>query len=237
MKRALTAAVLIAATLPLCAATVQGKVVKVFDGDSLLFQPAGGGKPLEVRLKDIDAPEICQPGGPEARSYLQEVVADKAARLETGPADTYGRVLAVLTVDEMNINQRLVAEGHAWSIRTKWNQGPFVAQEKMATALKRGLHGNPGAIQPAEWRRSRGPCAGEAASSPAPSSTAPAARPVRSPAAPIAAPAATNYRCDGRLYCSQMTSCTEARWFLANCPGVKMDGNRDGEPCEQQWCN
>ncbi|MEO7938037.1 MAG: excalibur calcium-binding domain-containing protein [Burkholderiaceae bacterium] len=42
--------------------------------------------------------------------------------------------------------------------------------------------------------------------------------------------------CDGRRYCSQMTSCTEAKFFLAHCPGVKMDGDRDGVPCEQQWC-
>ena len=43
-------------------------------------------------------------------------------------------------------------------------------------------------------------------------------------------------RCDGRTHCSQMRSCSEAKFFLANCPGVKMDGNRDGTPCEQQWC-
>jgi hypothetical protein len=28
----------------------------------------------------------------------------------------------------------------------------------------------------------------------------------------------------------------EATFFLRNCPGTKMDGNRDGIPCEQQWC-
>jgi hypothetical protein len=44
------------------------------------------------------------------------------------------------------------------------------------------------------------------------------------------------YKCDGRIYCSQMTSCEEATYFLRNCPGVKMDGNNDGVPCEQQWC-
>ena len=43
-------------------------------------------------------------------------------------------------------------------------------------------------------------------------------------------------RCDGRIYCSQMTSCAEAKWFISNCPGTKMDGNNDGIPCEQQWC-
>ena len=44
------------------------------------------------------------------------------------------------------------------------------------------------------------------------------------------------FKCDGRTYCSQMTSCEEAIFFLRNCPGVKMDGNHDGVPCEQQWC-
>jgi len=44
------------------------------------------------------------------------------------------------------------------------------------------------------------------------------------------------FRCDGRTYCSQMTSCTEAKYFLKNCPDTKMDGNHDGVPCEQQWC-
>jgi cold shock CspA family protein len=44
------------------------------------------------------------------------------------------------------------------------------------------------------------------------------------------------FKCDGRTYCSQMTSCTEAKFFLKNCPGTKMDGDNDGTPCEQQWC-
>lgn len=46
----------------------------------------------------------------------------------------------------------------------------------------------------------------------------------------------TSIKCDGRTQCSQMTSCAEAEYFLKNCPGVEMDGNNDGEPCEQQWC-
>lgn len=56
--------------------------------------------------------------------------------------------------------------------------------------------------------------------------------------APVPAPATVPQRfsCDGRTHCSQMASCAEATFFLQNCPGVKMDGNRDGVPCEQQWC-
>jgi len=45
------------------------------------------------------------------------------------------------------------------------------------------------------------------------------------------------FTCDGRTHCSQMTSCAEATYFLKNCPNTKMDGDHDGIPCEQQWCN
>ncbi len=62
-----------------------------------------------------------------------------------------------------------------------------------------------------------------------------------SPQSTVAAPSSdqvgsSSFNCDGRTYCSQMTSCAEARFFLGNCPNVKMDGDHDGVPCEQQWC-
>jgi len=47
----------------------------------------------------------------------------------------------------------------------------------------------------------------------------------------------TPFNCDGRSRCSQMTSCAEATQFLRHCPGVEMDGDGDGIPCEQQLCN
>jgi hypothetical protein len=44
------------------------------------------------------------------------------------------------------------------------------------------------------------------------------------------------FACDGRTHCSQMKSCDEAKYFVENCPNVKMDGDNDGVPCETQWC-
>jgi hypothetical protein len=43
---------------------------------------------------------------------------------------------------------------------------------------------------------------------------------------------AHRFRCDGRQYCSQMTSWEEAKYFVRNCPNTKMDGDHDGIPCE-----
>lgn len=48
--------------------------------------------------------------------------------------------------------------------------------------------------------------------------------------------AEADFRCDQRQHCSQMTSCKEAKFFLANCPGVMMDGDGDRTPCEQDLC-
>jgi len=48
--------------------------------------------------------------------------------------------------------------------------------------------------------------------------------------------AAPLFHCDGRTHCSHMTSCEEATFFIENCPGTQMDGDRDGVPCERQWC-
>jgi cold shock CspA family protein len=56
-------------------------------------------------------------------------------------------------------------------------------------------------------------------------------------ASPALETAGRSLRCDGRTHCSQMTSCAEARYFSEHCPGTQMDGDGDGEPCEQQWCN
>jgi hypothetical protein len=46
----------------------------------------------------------------------------------------------------------------------------------------------------------------------------------------------TQFRCEGKTRCSQMTSCEEAKFYLRNCPGTEMDGDGDGIPCESQWC-
>lgn len=51
-----------------------------------------------------------------------------------------------------------------------------------------------------------------------------------------AAPARERFQCDGRKQCFEMTSCAEARHFLAHCPGTQMDGDGDGQPCERGPC-
>jgi len=161
----------LASAAPPPARAVQGMVSKVTDGDSLWLTPADG-KPIEVRLRDIDAPEICQPWGEDARKALAELTLNKVATLQISGRDSFGRTIGALMIEDLNVGKHLVENGHAWSVRTRWDQGPLVKQEKMARALSRGLHGTPGAVQPKDFRQKHGRC-----------QTAPAA-----PAAPPAAP-------------------------------------------------
>ena len=141
---------------------VQGVVSKVTDGDILWLTPAGK-PPIEVRLRDIDAPESCQPWGKEARTALAELALNKVATLQSSGRDSHGRTLGVLMIDDLNVSKFLVENGHAWSTRSRWDQGPLVKQEKMARALSRGLHGTPGAVQPAAFLRTHGRCDAAAA--------------------------------------------------------------------------
>jgi len=245
MKRVITA-VLCMWSLGVCLAAsptggaVDGTVTRVSDGDSLWLEPAQGGAPLELRLVDIDAPEICQVWGPEAKQALQELVLKKTVSVRITGRDTHGRTLGTVYLDTLNVNKSLVQEGHAWSNRYKFDRGPYVADERMAKALNRGFNSVGGAVMPRDFRRDHGPCqAGEATASPeggSPSAATPATAPAVAPKVAAASPAAPAFRCDGRTYCSQMHSCAEATYFLKHCPGVKMDGNGDGVPCEKQWC-
>jgi endonuclease YncB( thermonuclease family) len=226
-------------------APLAGVVTRIVDGDTLHVTPDGGA-PVTVRLRDIDAPEICQPHGPEARAALQDYALGQAVTMRVFGRDTHGRTIARVATTERDLSVRMVEEGHAWSVRTRFDRGPLVREERMAKALGRGLHASAGHVFPWEFRRRHGPCAGPAAaSSPAASPGAPApgtgpqAGALRAlpsaPAAPAAAVAGA-YRCDGRRYCTQMRSCAEATWFLRHCPDTRMDGDHDGVPCETQWC-
>jgi len=44
------------------------------------------------------------------------------------------------------------------------------------------------------------------------------------------------FQCEDKQHCSEMSSCEEAEFYLEQCPGVLIDGDNDGIPCEQQLC-
>jgi cold shock CspA family protein len=43
-----------------------------------------------------------------------------------------------------------------------------------------------------------------------------------------------HFVCEGKQHCSEMRSCEEAQFYVANCPNTKMDGDFDGRACEDE---
>jgi len=85
-------------------------VKDVIDGDTI--ELTNGEK---VRLIGINAPEINEPFGKEAKEFLSKMVNGKAVKLEKDfkLKDEYGRLLAFVFVDNININVEIVKNGLA----------------------------------------------------------------------------------------------------------------------------
>ena len=140
------------------ASTWNGVVSHVSDGDTLWVRPAGGGAPRKIRLDGIDAPEICQKGGPAARAALASKLSGRAVAVRTRRLDTYRRELATISVGGEDIGAWMVTSGQAWSYRWRRDAGPYQSQEQAARRARRGLFADSRPQNPREFRKRHGPC-------------------------------------------------------------------------------
>jgi endonuclease YncB( thermonuclease family) len=137
------------------AATWQGRVSAVHDGDTLTVQRRAGS--VLVRLVHIDAPESDQPFGLESRRGLQRLVRLEEVRVTTAGRDRYGRTLGTVTRtrDGLNVNLAQVEHGFAWAYARGSAGLAFDRAERAARAARRGLWADPSPVRPSEWRRRR----------------------------------------------------------------------------------
>ena len=123
------------------ALTRSGVVTRVVDGDTVWVKVAtgatsakgaSGGETLKVRIVGIDAPEICQLGGPESREALRGHVLGQVVTL-TSPSshshDDYGRVLATLDKQGEDVGRWMVRRGQAWSYSYRRHPGPYAVEQ------------------------------------------------------------------------------------------------------------
>jgi len=137
---------------------ITGLVSRVVDGDTLWVRTAAAEAPVVVRIEGIDAPESCQVGGAESTAALAALVLNRSVTVKPVATDDYGRKVGKVFDGSRDIGDRMVRDGQAWSTRFKYDRGPYIAEERMAKSLKRGLHAEGGAIQPREFRQRNGPC-------------------------------------------------------------------------------
>ncbi len=140
-------------------AQVDAVVTFVGDGDTLYVQGAQDpGRQRAVRLYGIDAPEICQDGGPAAREALQARVLGQPVRVQQLGTDSYGRELAVVTWRGLDLGRWLVEQGLAWSYAVGSQPAPYAAEQGQARDEKRGLFAQPTPEPPWRFRRRHGSC-------------------------------------------------------------------------------
>ncbi|MGR9072827.1 MAG: thermonuclease family protein [Gammaproteobacteria bacterium] len=126
------------------------RVVKVFDGDTLLLENRE-----KVRLLGINAPEVenrfkrGEAGGEEAKRLLEKLLAGKKVRLETDveKKDRYGRTLAhVFTDEKIHVNLALVENGMAFVTIHPPNlkyADVLLTEERRAESKARGIWAYP----------------------------------------------------------------------------------------------
>lgn len=113
-----------------------GKVTRVIDGDTLDVQLASG--MIRVRLHGVDAPESDQPGGKAATTWLAQQVQNQQVMLEPVSQDQYDRMVAVLHLQDRNINRELLAAGHGWAYRQYLRRSDEALCAVEARARQRG---------------------------------------------------------------------------------------------------
>ena len=141
-------------TLSTQAETLEGKVVKIADGDTLTILTSTN-QQVKVRLAGIDTPERKQPFGNRAKQALSSLAFQKQALVEIETKDRYGRTVGVVFVDGLNVNHELVKQGIAWVYRKYTSDKRLYALESEAKQSKRGLWLQENPIPPWEWRRGK----------------------------------------------------------------------------------
>lgn len=118
----------------------QGTVVWVVDGDTIhVRRLTGSSKAIKVRIVGIDAPEICQQGGPESRGALQRRLMRQKVVVQGRRYDDYDRLLAQISHKNDDIGRWMVIEGQAWSYRYSAGINPYASEQRRARIEGRGL--------------------------------------------------------------------------------------------------
>lgn len=131
-----------------------GNCTRVVDGDTIEVRAYKG--VFTVRLEGIDAPERYQDHSAKATKALADLVLRRDVEVHLTGTDQYGRHLAIVKVGEVNVNERLLADGWVWQY-DEFNTDPaWATLEEEARAEKRGLWAHENQIPPWEFRKLEG---------------------------------------------------------------------------------
>ena len=121
-----------------CGPPIPGTVVAVHDGDTVSVRREHD--TLRVRLACIDAPEQGQAFGTRAKESWLKSALNRQVRLDVIDRDRYGRLVARLWADDLDVSLAMVERGMAWHYRHHCpDDHALAAAESDARQAKRGL--------------------------------------------------------------------------------------------------
>jgi endonuclease YncB( thermonuclease family) len=115
------------------AATLQGKVVGVADGDTITVLDATNTQ-HKIRLQGLDAPEKAQPFGQKSKQSLHQLVHSKHVIVEFQKKDKYGRTVGKVLFNGTDICLEQIKLGMAWHYKQYESEQPKEDREIYAQA-------------------------------------------------------------------------------------------------------
>ncbi|WP_255490576.1 thermonuclease family protein [Dysgonomonas sp. 511] len=133
---------------------LMGEVVSVADGDTMTIQTSDGRR-IKVRLEGIDAPERGQDYGTKARNHLNDLCYGKRVMIDHKGEDQYGRVLGVVYLGDLNVNEEMVRVGLAWYYSYFVTDARLDSLEQEARRKKLNIWSMDNPIPPHQFRKSK----------------------------------------------------------------------------------
>ncbi len=130
-----------------------GPLIRVKDGDSLVAKVQGVA--MDFRLAEVDAPELDQPYGRQAKQELAAIANGRQLLMIPIDTDRYGRTVVHVWNGNTYLNAEMVRRGAAW-FNVEFAERPALYEvEQEARKAERGLWQLPlkDRVEPWVWRQ------------------------------------------------------------------------------------
>ena len=136
------------------AEVITGTIDSVIDGDSIMITSKG--KEVEIRLFGVDTPEKTQAFGQSAKNFTGAMASGKEIRVEPISKDQSGKIVAMVFVNGINLNEQIISQGFGWVYRQYCKErfcADWLKLESTAKASQKGLWADANPTPPWEYRQ------------------------------------------------------------------------------------